>query len=165
MQYINYRKVSYILSETPGISGKIAFEFLLEIVNLEDVLKFTFYGQENNSQSIDSLIEMHNNTNIIVSKKRPKEFVIKNICINDKLLKLMCSLGEFPNFTKVSKIDSNLTHTNFYWSIEYCDEILTFIYQYKYFDDSKIALIEKKLESQGISYERKEASFAKYVQQ
>ena len=158
MQYINYQKVSYILSETPGISGKIAFEFLLEIVNLEDVLKFTFYGQENNSQSIDSLIEMHNNTNIIVSKKRPKEFVIKNININYRLLELLCSLGEFPNFIKISKIDSNLTHTNFYWSIEYCDEILTFIYPYKYFDDSKIALIEKKLESQGISYERKEAS-------
>ena len=77
MQYINYRKVSYILSETPGISGKIAFEFLLEIVNLEDVLKFTFYGQENNSQSIDSLIEMHNNTNIIVSKKDQKSLLLK----------------------------------------------------------------------------------------
>lgn len=158
MQYINYQKVSYVLSEIPRLSGKIAFEFLLEIVNLDDVLKFTVCGQENNSKNIDTLIGMHNNTKILMSQKSPKEFVIKNININDRLLELLCSLGEFPSFIKISKIDSNSTHCqlNYYWSIEYCDEILTFIYADQYFDNSKIALIEKKLESKGISYERKE---------
>lgn len=163
MQYINYKKISYILSETPGLSGKIAFEFLYNIIDSKDVLKFTVHGQGDNSKNLNSLLEMYDHTMLIMSKGNEKEFIIKNITINNRLLEILCALGEFPNFLKISKIDSNIHNsTNDYcWSIEYCDEVLTFIYIDKYFDDFKIALIEKELENKRISYERKEIKIIK----
>ena len=158
MQYINHKKISYILSEEPGLSGKIAFEFLSEIVNSNDVLKFIFHGQGENGISIDSLLEIYDDIIIIMNRSNEKVFVIKNINIDNRLLELLCLLGKFPNYLVISRIDSNLnnSHISYYWSIEYSDEVLSFTYADKYFDGSKITIIEKKLETKGISYERKE---------
>ena len=33
MASINYKKISYILSEKPSLSGQIAFEFLNQLIN------------------------------------------------------------------------------------------------------------------------------------
>jgi len=157
MSYINYKKLSYILSEEPGVSGKIAFEFLNSIVDSNDVLKFTIFAHSNHNKSIESLIEMHDNIVILPNKTNERELVIKGLKINRKLLDVLCSLGEYPNFLKISKINSNLElkQIDYYWSIEYCDESFTFIYMDKYIDCSKITLIEQEFENKGISYERK----------
>ena len=106
---------------------------------------------------------MNENTIILPSKDNTKELLIKNININDRLLDILCSLGEFPNFLRISKINSNLEliQVDYYWSIEYCDEIFTFIYTDKYIDCSKIVSIEQELENKGISYERKETKNVK----
>lgn len=163
MPYINYKKISYILSETPDLSGKMAFEFLDKIIEPGDVLKFTFYGHSKHAQSLDSLIEMNNDTMILSSKNTEKEILIRNFHINGSLLDILCSLGNFPNFLKISKINSNLKlmQFDFFWSIEYCDEIFSFIFIDEYIDSSKIVLIEQELKNKGISYERKETKSVK----
>lgn len=158
MIYTNYKKISYILSENPGLSGQIAFEFLDKIINFNDVLKFTFYGHGKHNKSLDLLIQMYTDVVILPSKTNEKEIIIKNFVMNDKLKEVLCVLGMFPNFIKISKIGSSLKEEriDYLWSIEFSDEILTFTYMKKLIDDSKIILIEQALMNKGIFYERKE---------
>ena len=157
MQHLKYRKVSYVLPETPGMSGKIAFEFLSKIVMSSDSLRFSFRGQGENNESFDKLLTMNNEAIIIINNTNEKTIVIKNIIINENLLEILCSLGKYPNFLEVSKINENLLNSSpeFYWSIGYCDEIFTFDYLDGEFDCSKLDLIEKEFENKGIRYERK----------
>ena len=158
MLYTNYKKISYILSEKTGLSGRIAFEILNKIISINDVLEFTFYGQSEHNKSIDLLFEMFNNIVIIPSKNNEKKFVIKNIIINDKLIEILSIAGMFPNYLKISKLESDLEEEkkDYFWSMEFCDEILNFSYREKFFDDSKISLIEKEFLTKGLFYERKE---------
>lgn len=157
MSYINYKKISYILSEIPGLSGKIAFEFLNKIIDSNDELKISLYGNNIHNEIINSLIEMQNDIIILPSKNNEKEFLVKNLNINDRFFDILCLCGEFPNFIKISKISSNqsLKPTDYFWSIEYCDETFIFICMDECFDLSKIVLIEQELENKGISYEKK----------
>lgn len=157
MQYINYKKISYILPEISGLSGQIAFEFLKNIITLKDVLKFTFYGHGIKNESLGLIREMYGNVVILPSKDNEEVFLINNFYIHAGLLKVLCSLGKFPNFLKISKIDSNLKtdQIDYCWCIEYSDEIITFIYADKFIDNSKIISIEHEFLSKGIVYERK----------
>ena len=161
MPYINYKKISYILSETPGLSGKMAFEFLNKIIEPDDVLKFTFYGHSKYDQGLDSIISMNNEAVIVPSQNVEKEIVIKNLNINSDLLGVLCSLGNFPNYLKISKINLKSMQTDFCWNIEYCDEVFSFVFMDEYIDYSKILFIEQELDNKGISYERKETKSVK----
>lgn len=158
MAYTNYKKISYILSEEPGLSGQIAFEFLNKIIHSNDVLEFTFWGHGQHSESLDLLMQMYNDITILPSKTNEIVIVIKNFTVNDELREVLGVLGMFPNFLKISKIGSNLEEErmDYFWSIEFSDEILTFTYMKKLIDDSKIILIEQTLLKNGIFYERKE---------
>lgn len=158
MVYTKYKKISYILSEKPGLSGQIAFEFLDKISNFNDVLEFTFQGHGKHNESLDLLMQMYNDVVIVPSNINEKVIVIKDFIVNDKLKEVLCVLGMFPNFLKISKIGSNLEREqmDYFWSIEFSDEILTFTYIKKLIDDSKIILIEQALLNEGIFYERKE---------
>lgn len=165
MPYINYKKISYILSEMPDLSGKMAFEFLDKIVEPDDVLKFTFSGHNRHSQSLDLLIAMNNDSMIVSSHNTEKEIIIKNLNINRNLLDILCSLGNFPNYLKISKINLKSMQTDFCWNIEYCDEVFSFVFMDQYIDSSKIILIEEELDNKGISYERKETKSVKIKKQ
>lgn len=164
ISYINYKKISYILSETPSLSGNIAFVFLNKILEPNDVLKFTFYEHEKESKSTNSLLQMYDDIVILPSKNNEKEFIVNNINLNNDLLDFLCLSGKFPNFLTISKINSNIKsiQKNYYWSIEYCDEIFTFIYKDTYIDSSKIILIEQELKNKEISYERKKIRNIKF---
>ena len=157
MQYINYKKITYILSEKPGLSGQIAFEFLKHVIDSKNVLKFTFYGYGKKNESLELLKKMYDNIVILPSKNNEESFLINDFYINGGLLKVLCSLGEFPNFLEILKLDSNSkTDQNDYcWCIEYSDEMFTFIYTDKFVDNLKIISIEQELADKGIVYERK----------
>lgn len=157
MLYTNYKKISYILSEKPGLSGQIAFEFLDKIINSNDILKFTFYGHGKYNENFDLLMQMYNHIAIQPSKTNEKVIIIKDFIVNDKLKEVLCGLGLFPNFLKISKIGSNLEEEriDYFWSIEFSDEMLTFTYMKKLIDDLKIVLIEQAFLNKGIFYERK----------
>lgn len=103
-------------------------------------------------------MQMYNDVVIVPSNINEKVIVIKDFIVNDKLKEVLCVLGMFPNFLKISKIGSNLEREqmDYFWSIEFSDEILTFTYIKKLIDDSKIILIEQALLNEGIFYERKE---------
>lgn len=148
MPYTNYKKISYVLSEKPGLSGRIAFEFLSKIIASNDVLKFTFYGHGKHNESLDLFMEMYDDIVVLPSKNNEEEFIIKNFDINDRLYEVLCSLGKFPKFLKIEQID-------YCWRIEYSDEVFTFVYMDKFMDDLKIALIEQEFLNKGIHYERK----------
>ena len=64
----------------------------------------------------------------------------------------------YPNYLKISKLGSDLVkeQKDYFWSIEFCDEILNFSYMEKTLNDSKVALIEKEFLTKGLFYERKE---------
>ena len=158
ISYTNYKKISYILSENPGLSGQIAYEFLDKIINFNDVLKFTFYGHGKHNESFDLLMQMYDNVSIQPSKNNEKVIIIKDFVVNDKLKEILCELGMFPNFLKISKIDSNLEEDkkDFFWTIEFSDEILIFTHIKNFIDDSKIILVEQTLLNKGVFYERKE---------
>lgn len=100
---------------------------------------------------------MYNDIVTLPSKNNEEEFIINNFEIKSGLLNVLCSLGQFPNILKISKIDSNLklNQIDYWWCIEYSDEIFTFIYADKFIDDSQIKLIEQVLLNKGIVYERK----------
>lgn len=153
MQYIKYKKITYILSEEPGLSGQIAFEFLKNIVDLSDSIKFIFYGHGKNSESLGLLKEMYDNIIIQPSKNNEESFIISNFYVNSGLLKLLCSLGKFPNFICISKFDPN--NQIDYWSMEYSDEFFTFIYNDKFINYSRMIALEQELLNKGIVYERK----------
>ncbi|MBO6263180.1 MAG: hypothetical protein J6N93_02755 [Clostridia bacterium] len=157
MPYINYKKLSYILSEEPGLSGEIAFEFLDKLITSNDVLKFTFYGHGIHSESLDSLMEMYDDIVILPSKNNEKEFLIKNFYIKDRLHEVLSSLGEFPNFLKITKINSISKNdlVDYCWCIEYCDEVFTFAYMDEFVDDLKIISIEQELLNKGLHYIKK----------
>lgn len=157
MHYTNYKKITYILSEQPGLSGQIAFEFIKKIISSKIILKITFYGHGINNDNLVLLKEMYNDIVMLPSKNNEEEFIINNFEINNGLLKVLCSLGEFPNVLKISKIDSNLklNKIDYWWCIEYSDEVFTFIYADKFIDDSQIKSIEQELLNKGIVYERK----------
>ena len=165
MPYTKYKKISYILSETPDLSGKMAFVFLDKIIEPHDVLKFTLYGHSKHNQGLDSLIAINKDAMIVTSQKAEKEIIIKNLNINDDLLDVLCSLGKFPNYLKISKINLKSMQTNFCWNIEYCDEFFSFVFMDEYIDSSKIVLIEQELDNKGISYERKESKGIKLKNQ
>ena len=157
MQYNNYKKITYILSETPGLSGQIAFEFLKKVIDSKNILKFTFYGHGKKNESLNLLREMYENIVILPSKNHEEIFLIHNFYINSKLLKVLCALGEFPNFLEIAKFDSysKIDQIDYCWCIEYSDEIFTFTYMDKFIDDSVIISIEQELLNKGIVYERK----------
>lgn len=71
---------------------------------------------------------------------------------------MLCDLGIHPNYLSISKINSNFKEEqmNYFWTIDFCDELLTFTYVNKLIDDSKINLIEHSLLNKKIFYERKE---------
>ena len=158
MSYTNYKKISYILSEKPGLSGQMAFEFLDQLVSPNDVLRFTLNSNRIHAKTIDLLIQMYNDIIILPSMTHEKTIIIKDFIMNDKLRELLCELGMFPNFLKISKISSNLTAEpmDYSWAIEFCDEILTFIYADKLIDETKIIMIEQSLLDKKLLYERKE---------
>ena len=165
MSYTKYKRISYILSETPDLSGKMAFVFLDKIIEPDDVLKFTFCGHSKHDQALDSLIAMNKGAKIVTSQKAEKEIIIRNLNINDDLLDVLCSFGNFPNYFKITKINLQSMQTNFCWNIEYCDEFFSFFFMDEYIDSSKIILIEQELDNKGIIYERKETKGIKLKNQ
>lgn len=164
-RYTKYKKISYILSEIPDLSGKMAFVFLDKIIEPHDVLKFTFCRHGKHDQGLDSLIAMNKDAMIVTRQKAEKEIIIKNLNINDDLLDVLCSLGNFPNCLKISKINLKSKQTNFCWNIEYCDEFFSFVFTDEYIDSSKIILIEQELANKGINYKRKETKGIKLKNQ
>ena len=158
MSYTNYKKISYILSEKPGLSGQIAFEFLDKIIIPNDVLKFTFNGHGNSPESFDYFKNLYDDVVFLNSKNNEEEILIKNFNMKDGLHEVLGSLGKFPNFCKISKSNycSKIENVDCCWCIEYCDEIFTFIYMDKCMDDLKIALIEQELLNKGLLYEKKQ---------
>ena len=157
MASINYKKISYILSEKPSLSGQIAFEFLSQFINSNDVLKFILHSPIKHNEAFELLIKMYNDVIILPSMVNEKTIVIKNIIMNDKLKELLCDLGRYPNYLSISKINSNFEkkQMNYFWTIDFCDELLTFTYVDKSIDDSKINLIEQTLLNKKIFYEKK----------
>lgn len=155
MQYNKYKKITYILSEKPGLSGRIAFEFLKEVIGSKNLLKFTFYGHGNKCFGL--FRKMYDNIISLPCENDEEEFLINNFDIKSGLLKVLCLLGEFPNFLKISKLDSDYktNKMNYSWCIEYSDETFTFTYLDKLIEDSKIVSIEQELFNKGIVYERK----------
>ena len=156
MSCTNYKKISYILSENPGLSGQIAYEFLDKIVNFNDVLKLRFYGHGKHNESFDLLTKLYVDVAIHPSKNNEKVIVIKDFVVNDKLKEMLCVLGMFPNFLEISKIDLEEDKKDYFWSIAFSDEIIIFTYIKNFIDDSKITLVEETLLNNGIFYERKE---------
>lgn len=154
MTSTNYKKISYILSEKPGLSGQIAFEFLNQLINSNDVLKFTLHSPIKHHEAFELLTKMYNDVTIIPSMNNEKIIVIKKFIMNDKLKELLCVLGMYPNFLEISKINSK--ELDYSWSLEFNDETLTFTYGDKLIDDLKINLIEQSLLNKKIFYERKE---------
>lgn len=71
---------------------------------------------------------------------------------------MLCDLGRYPNYLSISKINSNFEkeQMSYFWTIDFCDELLTFTYVDKLIDDSKIKLIEQSLLNKKIFNERKE---------
>ena len=149
----NYKKISYILSEKPGLSGQIAFEFLDQFITSNDILKFTLHSPLKHNEAFELLMQMYNVT-ILSSMTNERTIVIKDFIINDMLKELLCDLGMYPNCLEISKISSNFKKKEYLWSIEFCDEILTFTYADKLIDDSKIKLIEQSLLNKKIFYEK-----------
>jgi len=156
MPYTDYNQISYILSEKPGLAGRIAYIVIDNIIEPNDIIKFTFYGHGKSDEKLNSLIKLHNDVTILPSKNNEKEFVVKNLVINDKLMETLCLLGTFPNYLIISKIGPALEKNNgYFWSVEFSDEILTFSYMKSCVDASKVTLIEQSILSNELSYERK----------
>lgn len=158
MASTNYKKISYILSEKQSLSGQIAFEFLNQFIHSNDVLQFTLHSPIKHNEAFELLIKMYNDVIILPSMVNEKTIVIKNIIMNDAIKKLLCDLGRYPNYLSISKINSNFEKEkmSYFWTIDFCDELLTFTYMNKLIDDSKIKLIEQSLLNKNIFYERKE---------
>ena len=157
MSYTNYKKISYVLSEKPGISGMIAYEYIKHIIRSEDVLKFIVFGHGIPNDNLESFLTMHSDATILPGTSNEKVFILNHVDVNTKLLELLCSLGEYPNYSEIAKIINTikLNNTHSDWKIEYSDELFTIIYNNEYIDDSIIELIEKNLKNKNICYERK----------
>lgn len=85
MASTNYKKISYILSEKPSLSGQIAFEFLNQFINSNDVLKFTLHSSIKHNEAFELLIKMYNDVIILPRMVNEKTIVIKNIIMNDAI--------------------------------------------------------------------------------
>ena len=159
MSYINCKKVSYILSEESGQAGKMVYEILSKIIGANDTLRFSINHHGIHNAGIDYIAE-NNKIELLPSNNHKKEFIVKKINIDSRLLNALSLLGEHPNFINISKVDSvtNSVPKNGYWCIEYCDEIISFVYDERYIDSNDIESIEQKFEIAGLYYERKETS-------
>ena len=165
MPYIKYKEISYVLSEKPGISGEIAFEFLTKIIEEKEHLQFEFYGHGKN-ESINLLKAMYNDTVIYLCEDDEEKFFIRDFDIKDGLIEVLRSLGKYPNLIKITKpkFNQKMKKVDYYWSMEYMDEYFTFFYMEDIINDSKINLIEEGLLGKGLFFERKKEKIIKIKQ-
>ncbi len=163
MEYINYNKISYVMSEKADIFGMLAFELISKIIHSNDMLKFILYNHGIHNYDLESFLLNHNDATILPSNNKIA-FIIKNIELNSKTLDLFCSLGKYPNYIEILKINDNLELKDNYfeWKIEYSDDMLTILYLDNHIDDLTFVLIDKELSKKDIYYKRKKMVKVKY---
>lgn len=157
MQYLNYKVVTYVLSETQSLSGKMAYEFLRKILNERDTLLFSSKTVKDLGNTIGLLKQQCKETRSLSNKSSETDFIGLSLAMNEKTLDLLCLLGEYPNYMSISRINAESDEhlPNCLWTIDYCDEMLKFTFIDKLVNGDTLALIENELIKKQIDYERK----------
>ena len=141
-------KIEYILSENDSIGGQIAFEYLKEILFDDSILNITIIGQNIEDRIIKQFLDIGENVSIKINKINKIELTNCKFILNDELQRCLCVVGEYPNYVKIE-------NGNYDWKLEYCDEFLTFKYLEGILGEKTINMIEKRLKSKNICFERK----------
>ena len=157
MQYLVYKSITYVLSEEQGLSGKIVCEFLQRILCEKDSLLFSCESAKEIKHSMELLKQQCKETYPLPNESKKNGFVGSTLAMNKETIDILCALGEYPNCMSISKVntDSNGCSSNYLWTIEYCDEVITLTFVDKLFSDETISLIEDELVKKQLNFERK----------